>query len=214
MLVITLLIVALSISYLILFPERKTELEDTAEFSIEAIFKAAGVGFSDELKKESDGYLALFDSQGFMALYREVYRISLDRQRYDFDRQLVAVATLLLVSHERIEPGPLQSSGKRLFLHFCRLSLLDSLFALQIARIEKNHLLFSSDSVLQELWKDYLRLVWSKVVLPDSLRAETSMDYNKVFMSLLPEFSQEFTRKKELQRAEKKDNDTEHVDYE
>lgn len=159
-----------------------------AELTVESLFEAAGVKFTQQLEQESGEWRELFKNQGFMSLYREVYRIALDRQRYDFDRQLAAVATLLIISHEELEKGPLQSSGKRLFIHFCRLSLLDSFFAFELTNLDSKKGIFSSDNVLLELWQEYLRQIWLRVVRPEIVKNRATTPENRAFAGLLPEF--------------------------
>lgn len=186
----TVLLLVLSI---VLYMSKDKEVSEIRVLSVEAIFDAAGIKISDDLRKEVDAYQELFASQGFMSLYREVYRISLDTQKYSFNRQLAAVSALLLVAHNEVDPGPLQSSGKRLFIHFCRLSLLDSIFALEMSAIEESFVLFTNDPVLHDLWKDYLKQVWVKVVRPEIIRQRRAEKENALFVKLLPEFMAELS---------------------
>lgn len=186
--IFTVLLLVLSI---VLYMGKGKEVSEVRFLSVESIFEAAGLKLTDDLRKETDSYQELFASQGFMSLYREVYRVSLDTQKYSFERQLVAVSTLLLVAHIDVDPGPLQSSGKRLFIHFCRLSLLDTIFAMEMSGMEKYFGFFSGDPVLNELWSDYLKQVWVKVVRPEIIRQRKAEKENALFVKLLPEFQVE-----------------------
>ncbi len=186
----TVLLLVLSV---VLYMSKDKEVSEIRVLSVEAIFDAAGIKFSDDLRKEVDAYQELFASQGFMSLYREAYRVSLDPQKYSFNRQLAAVSALLLVAHNDVDAGPLQSSGKRLFIHFCRLSLLDTIFALEMSAIEESFMLFTNDTVLHELWNDYLKQVWVKVVRPEIIRQRRAEKENALFVKLLPEFMAELS---------------------
>jgi len=164
------------------------------ELTVESIFAAAGARLNEEHSKEIDEWRRLFVTQGFMSLYREVYRIALDRQMLDFARQLAAVSVLLIVSHEELEAGPLQSSGKRLFIHFCRLSILDSFFAFELTGLDSKTGIFSSDKILVELWNDYLRQVWVKVVRQEIVKNRAATLDNRAFAGLMPEFLQDLEK--------------------
>lgn len=166
----------------------ETPIIAKTELTVESIFEAAGARLNEALIKEIEEWRNLFATQGFMSLYREVYRIAMDRQRFDFSRQLAAVSVLLIISHEKLEMGPLQNSGKRLFIHFCRLSLLDSFFAFELTCLDAKNSLFSSDNVLLELWNDYLRQVWAKVVRQEIIRNRATTPENRAFAALMPEF--------------------------
>lgn len=171
-----------------------TKAVDASVLSVETIFAAAGLEFNDVLQDEIVTLQDLFATQGFMALYREVYRVSLATQRYNFEQQLAAVSVLLSISHGQLDPGPLQNCGKQLFVHFCRLSLLDALFAIEMAKLEAKLNIFSLDVVLKEFWHDYLHLVWSKVLLPEYARQQKISSEMKEFIELLPEFNDDLKR--------------------
>lgn len=180
----------------------ETPIIAKTELTVESIFEAAGARLNEALIKEIEEWRNLFVTQGFMSLYREVYRIAMDRQSFDFSRQLAAVSVLLIISHENLEVGPLQNSGKRLFIHFCRLSLLDSFFAFELTSLDAKNSLFSSDNVLLELWNDYLRQVWAKVVRQEVIRNRATTPENRAFAALMPEFL------KDLEQIEAMPDDT------
>lgn len=161
------------------------------KLAVEGLFDAVGIQLSDNLQRDIVAYREIYANQGFMALYRECYSIALDSQKFDFNRQFAAVSCLLVISQYELDSGALRASAQRLFINFCRMSLVDKIIAVQINEITENYGLFSDNSEVEQLWNDYLQYVWDREVRPRIRRYGVIDENDQKFIKLRDNFSAE-----------------------
>ncbi|PKL46433.1 MAG: hypothetical protein CVV42_16430 [Candidatus Riflebacteria bacterium HGW-Riflebacteria-2] len=162
-----------------------------AKLSVESLFAAVGLSLDDNLHRDIKTYREIYAAQGFMALYRECYGIALDSNKFDFARQFAAVSTILVISQQEIDSDTLRASAQRLFINFCRLSLVDKISAVQINDLVVAHRLFENNAETVALWNDYLNHVWNREVRPRIRRYGTIDDNDRRFIGLRENFAAE-----------------------
>jgi len=162
-----------------------------ARLSVESLFEAVGLNLDDDLYRDIKKYREIHASQGFMALYRECYGIALDSNKFDFARQFAAVSTMLVISEYENDSETLRASAQRLFINFCRFSLVDKIAAVQINELVVKHHLFDSNAETVALWNDYLNHVWTREVKPRIRRYGTLDEFDRKFIALRENFAAE-----------------------
>ncbi|GEM_PF-1954746 len=163
----------------------------SAKLSVESLFEAVGLSLDDNLNRDIKTYREIHASQGFMALYRECYGIALDSNKFDFARQFAAVSTMLVISEYENDSETLRASAQRLFINFCRLSLVDKISAVQINNLVVANQLFDENAETVALWNDYLNHVWNREVKPRIRRYGTIDEDDRRFIALRENFSAE-----------------------
>ncbi|MBU1108974.1 MAG: hypothetical protein KKB51_20010 [Candidatus Riflebacteria bacterium] len=161
------------------------------KLDIEALFDAVGVKLDESLQADIAAYRAIYAGQGFMALYRKCYTIAFDSQRFDFDHQFAAVSSLLVISCYELDSETSRASAMRLFITFCRLSLVEKISALQLNQISEDYGFFSGNPEIIKLWDEYLEHVWVKEVRPHIRRYGITDEYDKKFIELREHFAAE-----------------------
>jgi len=159
------------------------------KLEVENLFVAIGIPFNENMQAEVAGYHDIFAKHGFMALYRECYTRAFDSHRFDFDRQFAAASTLLVISRYELDSDALRASAQRLFINFCRLSLVDKISAVQINKLVEDYKLFSDNPEAIKLWDEYLQSVWLKEVRQRIRRYGTLDESDKEFIKLREPFS-------------------------
>jgi len=161
------------------------------KLSVESLFAAVGLSLDDNLYRDIRTYREMHAAQGFMALYRECYGIALDANKFDFARQFAAVSTILVISEYEIDSETLRASSQRLFINFCRQSLVDKISAVQINNLVLAHKLFDDNPETVTLWNDYLHHVWNRDVKPRIRRYGTLDENDRRFIDLRENFAAE-----------------------
>ncbi|NLF95094.1 MAG: hypothetical protein GX569_00060 [Candidatus Riflebacteria bacterium] len=162
-----------------------------AKLDVESLFEVVGLSFDDNIRRDIQTYRDIYSSQGFMALYRECYGIALDSSKFDFARQFAAVSTILVISQYELDSDAMRASAQRLFINFCRLSLVDKIAAVQINELVVKHHLFDSNAETVALWNDYLNHVWTREVKPRIRRYGTLDEFDRKFIALRENFAAE-----------------------
>jgi len=162
-----------------------------AKLSVETLFEAVGLKLDDNLYRDIKTYREIHATQGFMALYRECYGIALDANKFDFIRQFAAVSTILVISQQELDSGTMRVSAQRLFINFCRLSLVDKISAVQINELVVEYHLFDDNTETVALWNDYLNHVWNREVKVRIRRYGTLDEYDRKFIALRENFAAE-----------------------
>ncbi|PKL45035.1 MAG: hypothetical protein CVV41_02805 [Candidatus Riflebacteria bacterium HGW-Riflebacteria-1] len=161
------------------------------KLGIEKLFAAIGVQLNEDLQRDVARYREIYANQGFMALYRECYGIALDSHGFDFDRQFAAVSSLLIISKYELDSEPLRASAQRLFINFCRMSLVDKITAVQINEVAEKYCLFKDNPEVQQLWDDYLQHVWERDLRPRIRRYGVIDENDEKFIQLRDKFAAE-----------------------
>ncbi|NLF96222.1 MAG: hypothetical protein GX569_05740 [Candidatus Riflebacteria bacterium] len=162
-----------------------------AKLSVESLFDAVGLKLDENIYRDMKSYREIHAAQGFMALYRECYGIALDANKFDFARQFAAVSTILVISEYELDSDALRTSSQRLFINFCRLSLVDKIAAVQINELIVAHRLFDDNAETVALWNEYLNHVWNRQVRPRIRRYGTLDEYDRKFIALRENFAAE-----------------------
>ncbi len=163
----------------------------TGKLGVDGLFSAVGLNLDDNLQKDLKTYREMYKTQGFMALYRECYGVALDSQKFDLAHQFAAVSTILVISQYEIDSETLRASAQRLFINFCRLSLVDKITAVQINDLVVAHRLFEGNQETTSLWDDYLNHVWNREVKPRISRYGTLDENDRRFVDLRAAFASE-----------------------
>jgi len=162
-----------------------------AKLSVESLFEAVGLKFDENVYRDIKTYREIYATQGFMALYRECYGIALDANKFDFVRQFAAVSTILVISEYELDSDALRTSSQRLFINFCRLSLVDKISAVQINELVVAHHLFDDNAETVALWNEYLNHVWNRQVRPRIRRYGSLDEHDRRFIELRENFAAE-----------------------
>ena len=158
------------------------------KLDIVTLLAAIGVQLNEGLQRDIARYREIYANQGFMALYRECYGIALDPHGFDFDRQFAAVSSLLIISKYELDSEPLRASAHRLFINFCRMSLVDKITAVQINEVAEKYRLFKDNPEVQQSWDDYLQHVWERDLRPRIRRYGVIDENDEKFIQLRDKF--------------------------
>ncbi len=161
------------------------------KLDVEALFACVGLNFDESLQREVEKHREMYVGQGFMALYRECYSMALDSQKFDFPAQFAAVSTIFVIGQYEIDSAALRNSSQRLFINFCRMSLVEKISAVQINKLLSDYRLFADSPEMLELWNDYLQLVWQREVQPRIRRYGNVDENDRRFIKLRENFATE-----------------------
>lgn len=158
---------------------------------VELLFASIGLNFDEGLRREVEKHREMYESQGFMALYRECYSVALDSHKFDFPVQFAAVSTIFVIGQYEVDSDTLRASAQRLFINFCRMSLVEKNSAVQINKLLTERHLFDGSPEMSELWNDYLQLVWQREVQPRIRRYGNVDENDRKFIKLRENFAAE-----------------------
>lgn len=184
------------------FSKGKAASSPAEMLKLDSIWQASGYKIDEKIRGRIHRFLSIFSEFGYMPFYREVYR-ELYSQDGSFLEKYTAATALLLASHNLVNDKSYKVSGKRLFLHFCRKSLLDVDFATNLCELDRKFKIFSGNEQLEELWQLYIREIWARKVKPTIEQSGKKDEKQKKFLDTFPAF------KIELSNAVHSSNDKE-----
>jgi hypothetical protein len=162
-----------------------------SELHLDDLWTASGYRLDDKIRGRIYINLEKVEKLGFMQVYREMYFKLYAKEAQPFAEKLEAASVILIASHNLVTESHFRSSGKRLFLHFCRSFFLDSDFAMKMNRLNKRHRLFYEDRFLENSWNAYLKEIWGKVHKPEIQKKQKIEKLTQAFLTEFPEFSTE-----------------------
>ena len=157
---------------------------------VETIFEIANYDLTNKELRAVKKFEEIARKTDFMTLYREVYRQLVQRTTGDFSIRLAAAVVLLKASQDSSLTTGKKNSAVRLFINFCRSSLIEAEFAIKFNQFAIKQNLFSN-SDLKAYWKNYLMTVFGKRVKPNIKEGVELEGINLEFIKLDPDFVKE-----------------------